>query len=71
MLEKVNAMFGTNITVELSGAWRAEVTTFENESGESSIDNSADDPDSSDESKGQPDDKKEERDDDQTNDESN
>ena len=43
MIEKVNAMFGTEITVELSGAWRAEVTAYENETGEDSIDNSADD----------------------------
>lgn len=43
MIEKVNAMFGTSITVELSGAWRAEVTAYENQSGEDSIDESADD----------------------------
>lgn len=80
MIDKVNAMFGTNITVELSGAWRAEVTTFENESGESSIDNSADDPDSSEASNEQPEDKspdddkkdeEEKTDDDKTDDESN
>jgi len=77
MLEKVNAMFGTNITVELSGAWRAEVTTFENESGEASIDGSSDDPekepDAAPEDEKEPEDKKkeEEKDDDKTKDESN
>lgn len=81
MLDKVNAMFGTNITVELSGAWRAEVTTFENESGEASIDGSSDDPekdpeaapeDEKDPEKKDPEDEKEEeKDDDQTKDESN
>ncbi len=43
MLDKVNALYDTNITVELSGAWRAEVTAYENMSGEDSIDESADD----------------------------
>lgn len=43
MLDKVNALYETNITVELSGAWRAEVTAYENMSGEDSIDASADD----------------------------
>lgn len=43
MIEEVNAMFGTDITVELSGAWRAEVTAYEIQSGEASIDNSSDD----------------------------
>lgn len=81
MLEKVNAMFGTNITVELSGAWRAEVTTFENESGESSIDGSSDDTEKDpaaapeDAPNDAPEDDKkddeEEKDDDQTKDESN
>lgn len=71
MIDKVNAMFGTDITVELSGAWRAEVTAFENESGENSIDNSADDPDSSEEQPEQPEDREEETDDDKTDDESN
>lgn len=74
MLDKVNAMFGTDITVELSGAWRAEVTAFENESGEDNVDNSADDPDGSEEQPEQPDqpeDEEEEKDDDQTDNESN
>ena len=40
-VEEINAKFGTNITVELSGAWRAEVTKYENNSGEPDIDASA------------------------------
>lgn len=73
MIDKVNAMFGTDITVELSGAWRAEVTAFENESGEANVDNSADDPEQPDEPEQpeQTDDKEEEKDDDQTDNESN
>lgn len=43
MIDKVNAMWDLNITVELSGAWRAEVTDYENETGEGSIDESKDD----------------------------
>ena len=38
MVEEVNRKFGTNITVELSGAWRAEVTRYEDISGEDEID---------------------------------
>lgn len=38
MIEEVNAKFGTNITVDLSGAWRAEVTRYEEISGEADID---------------------------------
>lgn len=45
MIEEVNALYGLSATVELSGAWRAEVTAYENQSGEDNIDNSADDPD--------------------------
>ena len=77
MIDKVNAMFGTDITVELSGAWRAEVTTFENESGEDSIDNSSDDPKPEDPPVDPPaepkdnKDEKEDQDDDQTDNESN
>lgn len=44
MVEKVNDMFDLDISVELSGAWRAEVTAYERQSGEASIDQSADDP---------------------------
>lgn len=45
MIEEVNALYGLSATVELSGAWRAEVTAYENQSGEDNIDDSADDPD--------------------------
>ena len=43
MIEKVNDMFDLDIEVELSGAWRAEVTAYERQSGESSIDASESD----------------------------
>ena len=43
MCDEVNRKFGTNISVELSGAWRAEVTRYEDISGEESIDDSPDD----------------------------
>lgn len=45
MIEEVNALYGISATVELSGAWRAEVTAYETQSGEDNIDNSPDDPD--------------------------
>ena len=45
MIEKVNNMFDLDIEVELSGSWRAEVTAYEEMSGENNIDDSADDPD--------------------------
>lgn len=38
MIDEVNAKFDTNITVDLSGAWRAEVTRYEEISGEADID---------------------------------
>ena len=38
MIEEVNKKFGTNIQVDLSGAWRAEVTRYEDISGEPDID---------------------------------
>ena len=41
-VDEINRKFGTNITVELSGAWRAEVTKYENNSGEPDIDKSSD-----------------------------
>lgn len=44
MVEEVNRKFGTTIEVDFSGAWRAEVTRYEDISGEESIDNSSDDP---------------------------
>lgn len=37
-IDEVNKKFGTNITVELAGAWRAEITKYENETGEKQID---------------------------------
>lgn len=40
MIDRVNAKFGTNIEVNLSGAWRAEVTRYEEISGEEDIDGS-------------------------------
>ena len=40
MIEEVNRKFGTNIEVNLSGAWRAEVTRYEEISGEDDIDGS-------------------------------
>lgn len=42
MVEQVNAKFGTDITVDFSGAWRAEVTRYEDISGEESIDGTND-----------------------------
>ena len=42
MIEEVNAKFGLNIEVNLSGAWRAEVTRYEDISGEEDIDGSED-----------------------------
>lgn len=42
MIEEVNRKFGTNIEVNLSGAWRAEVTRYEEISGEEDIDGSED-----------------------------
>lgn len=42
MIDQVNAKFGTNIEVNLSGAWRAEVTRYEEISGEEDIDGTED-----------------------------
>ena len=42
MIEEVNATFGTSIEVNLSGAWRAEVTRYEEISGEEDIDGTED-----------------------------
>lgn len=39
MVDDINRVFGLSATVELSGAWRAEVTKYENETGEGEIDN--------------------------------
>ena len=38
MIEEVNRKFGTDIEVDFSGAWRAEVTRYEEISGEEEID---------------------------------
>lgn len=38
MIDEVNRKFGTDITVDFSGAWRAEVTRYEDISGEADID---------------------------------
>lgn len=42
MIEEVNRKFGTNIEVNLSGAWRAEVSRYEDISGEDDIDGTED-----------------------------
>lgn len=42
MIEEINSKFGLNASVRLSGAWRAEVTKYENETGENDIDNAGD-----------------------------
>lgn len=51
MIDEINALYGEKYgfkaTVELSGAWKAEVTAYENQSGEDNIDDSADDTDAS------------------------
>lgn len=41
-VDEINRKFGTNITVQLSGPWRAEITKYENETGEGEIDNTPD-----------------------------
>lgn len=41
-IAEVNRKFGTNIEVELAGSWKAEVTKYENETGEDAIDGSDD-----------------------------
>ena len=38
MIEEVNRKFGTDISVDFSGAWRAEITRYEEISGEGEID---------------------------------
>lgn len=42
MIDEVNRKFGTDITVDFSGAWRAEVTRYEDISGEAEIDGTED-----------------------------
>lgn len=43
MIDEINKKFGLSASVELSGAWRAEVTKYENESGEAEIDDTESD----------------------------
>lgn len=43
MIEEVNRMFDLNASVELSGSWRAEVTAYEQQSGEDEIDGTEED----------------------------
>ena len=38
MIDQINAKFGLSASVDLAGPWRAEVTKYENESGEGEID---------------------------------
>lgn len=38
MIDAINSTFGLQATVDLAGPWRAEVTKYENESGEGEID---------------------------------
>lgn len=37
MVEEINKKFGTNITVDLSGPWRGEITKYENDTGEENV----------------------------------
>ena len=53
-IDEVNRKFGTNIEVELAGSWRAEVTKYENNTGESEIDAEAPDQESDQESDQEP-----------------
>ena len=60
MIEEVNRKFGTDITVDFSGAWRAEVTKYENISGEGEIDGTPEEPEEDPVAPEEPEDKKEE-----------
>lgn len=40
MVNEINRKFGTNITVDLAGPWRGEVTKYENDTGEDNVDDS-------------------------------
>lgn len=53
-IDEVNRKFNTNIEVELAGSWRAEVTKYENNTGESEIDAEAPDQESDQESDQEP-----------------
>lgn len=46
MVDEINRKFGTNITVDLAGPWRGEVTKYENDTGEDNVDDSPDNTDS-------------------------
>ena len=61
MIGEVNRKFGTDITVDFSGAWRAEVTRYEDISGEAEIDGTEDgtDPEANKESEDTSDESKE------------
>ena len=37
MVEEINKKFGTNITVDLAGPWRGEITKYENDTGEENV----------------------------------
>lgn len=38
MVDNINRKFGTNISVELAGPWRGEITKYENDTGEVNVD---------------------------------
>lgn len=44
MVDDINRKFGTNISVDLAGPWRGEVTKYENDTGEDNVDNTNDGP---------------------------
>ena len=37
MVEEINRKFGTNISVDLAGPWRGEITKYENDTGEENV----------------------------------
>lgn len=37
MVDQINKKFGTNITVDLAGPWRGEITKYENDTGEDNV----------------------------------
>lgn len=43
MVDDINRKFGTNISVDLAGPWRGEVTKYENDTGEENVDNTPED----------------------------
>lgn len=44
-VKELNRKFGTNIAVDFSGPWRGEITKYENDTGENSVDGSPNDTD--------------------------